>query len=178
MDGNRPVQVTGTGSTREEAIRNREANKQKRLIQIGELPPSALKPNQKQAKRTVALALEEWIDWKSSQTLRSQKISLNVQASYRTMIEKHLIPAIGSKALRALNKADLEQLFFTILPRKKNGRGERLLGESRLRTMQLMLRLMLDCAVDRKYIYENPMKVNRPGFYRVPRVVFSANAFA
>lgn len=157
MDGNRPVQVTGTGSTREEAIRNREANKQKRLIQLGELPPSALKPNQKQAKRTVAQALEEWIDWKSSQTLKSQKISLNVQASYRTMIEKHLIPAIGSKALRALNKADLEQLFFTTLPRKKNGRGERLLGESRLRTMQLMLRSMLDWAVDRKYIFENPM---------------------
>ena len=48
MDGNTPVQVSGTGSTREEAIRNREANKQKRLIKLGEMPPSAAKPNKSQ----------------------------------------------------------------------------------------------------------------------------------
>ena len=158
MDGNTPVQVSGTGSTREEAIRNREANKQKRLIKLGEMPPSAAKPNKRQSDRRVDEALREWIDWKSKQTLRSQKISLNVEASYRTMIEKHLIPAIGNKSLRALTRADLEKLFHSKLPLKRNSRGQRLLGESRLRTMQLMFRSMLDWCVDQKYLFENPMK--------------------
>lgn len=156
-ENNRAVQVSGTGSTREEAIRRREENRQKRLVKLGDLPNSAVKPNLKDASRTIAEGLREWIDWKSRQTLRSQKITLNVEAQYRTLIEKHLIPAIGTKALRALTKNDVETLIFTTLPRKKKANGERLLGESRMRTLQLMFRSMLNWAVDRKYIVENPM---------------------
>ena len=156
-ENNRAVQVSGTGSTREEAIRRREENRQKRLVKLGELPNSAVKPNRKDASRTIAEGLREWIDWKSRQTLRSQKITLNVEAQYRTLIEKHLIPAIGTRALRALTKNDVETLIFTTLPRKKKANGERLLGESRMRTLQLMFRSMLNWAVDRKYIVENPM---------------------
>lgn len=159
MDENgNAIQVTGTGATREEAVRRREANREKRRVQMGLLPPSALKPNKKQASRTVAEGLREWIEWKSKQTLRSQKISLNVQASYRTMIEKHLIPAIGDKPLRALTKKDLEKLLESTLPRKRKPNGERLLGESRMRTLQLMFRSMLDWAVDQRYVVENPMR--------------------
>lgn len=152
------VQVSGTGATREEAIKNREKNYQKRKVELGELPPSVLKAKKKDTGRTVAEALREWIDWKSRQTLRSRKISLNVQATYRTMLEKHVIPAIGSKSLRTLTTADCDKLINDTLIRKKRPDGTRLLGESRMRTLQLMVRSALDWCVDQKYIYENPMR--------------------
>lgn len=157
VDG-RAVQVSGTGATKQEAIRNREKNQHRRLVELGKLPPSSQEVKPKFAAKTVAEALREWIDWKSRQTLRSQKISLNVEASYRTMIEKHLIPAVGHKPLRSLTKSELETLFFSTLPLKRNSKGARLLGESRLRTMQLMFRSMLDWCVNQKYLFENPMK--------------------
>lgn len=155
---NRAVQVSGTGASKEEAIRRREENRQKRLVQRGSLPASALNAKKKDIGRTVSEALREWIDWKSRQTLRSRKISLNVQATYRTMIEKHIIPAIGGKNLRALSTGDCDKLINDTLLRKKKPDGTRLLGESRMRTLQLMFRSALDWCVDQKFIYENPMR--------------------
>ena len=40
VDG-KAVQVSGTGATKQEAIRNRDKNQQKRLVELGQLPPSA-----------------------------------------------------------------------------------------------------------------------------------------
>ena len=158
MEDGAAVQVSGTGATREEAIKNREKNQQKRLVELGKLPPSTLGAKKRDIGRTVADALREWIDWKSKQTLRSRKISLNVQATYRTMIEKHIIPAIGNKNLRGFTTADCDKLINDTLLRKKKADGTRLLGESRMRTLQLMFRSALDWCVDQKYIYENPMR--------------------
>lgn len=155
---NRAVQVSGTGASKEEAIRRREENRQKRLVQRGSLPASALNAKKKDTGRTVSEALREWIDWKSKQTLRSRKISLNVQATYRTMIEKHIIPAVGNKYLRALTTSDCDKLINDTLLRKKKSDGTRLLGESRMRTLQLMFRSALDWCVEQRYIFENPMR--------------------
>ena len=158
MSEGKAIQVSGTGSSRQEAIANREKNRQKRLVELGKLPQSAREPKPKDSSRTVAEALRDWIDWKSAQTLRSRRISLNVQSMYRVMIEKHIIPAIGEKNLLGLTTADCDKLINNTLPRKKKADGRRLLGDSRLRTLQLMFRSALDWCVDQKYIFENPMR--------------------
>lgn len=157
VDG-KAVQVSGTGATKQEAIRNRDKNQQKRLVELGQLPPSARESKPKDFSRTVSDALREWLEWKSAQTLRSKKISLNVQSMYRVMIEKHIVPELGMKSLRSLTTSDCDKLINNTLLRKKNAQGGRLLGDSRLRTLQLMFRSALDWCLDQKYIFENPMR--------------------
>lgn len=156
-DQGRAVQVSGTGNSEEEAIRRRDANYKKRLVQMGQVPVSALGSRPKELKFTTADVLRQWLEWKSRQTSSSQRISLNVIAQYKAIIELHLLPEIGSIPIRLLDRKAIEILLFERLPSKVNPKtSEPVLGASRMRTLQSVLNMACRWAFEERIILENP----------------------
>ena len=170
------VQVSGTGSSEEEAIRRREENWTKRKIQLGELPASALRSTPSELKITLTDWLDEWLRWKSIQTSNEHRISESVVAQYESSIRLHIRPELGTKPIRLITKRQIEDLLFTTLPAKKKTykdefgetveSSEPLLGLSKLRTIQGILNMAFRRAFDERMILENPTlgvpKIDKP----------------
>lgn len=162
----RAVQVSGTAPTEQEAIRRRDANFKKRLVKMGELPLSAISSRPTELKKTTGELLWEWLEWKSRQTNKSQRITEQVVAQYKSLIELHIEPAIGNIPIRLLGRKDIEKMLFETLPAKRKTRidegGKRitldtpLLGKSRLRTIQGVISMACRDAYEERVISEDP----------------------
>jgi integrase len=165
-DKGRAVQVTGTAPTEQEAIRRRDENFKKRLVKMGELPLSAISARPTELKKTTGEVLWEWLEWKSRQTNRSQRISDQVVAQYTSLIKLHIEPAIGNVPIRLLSRKDIEKMLFETLPAKRKTRKDEngkqvtldqpLLGKSPLRAAQGVISMACRYALEEKLIFEDP----------------------
>ncbi|MBO1739795.1 site-specific integrase [Leifsonia sp. TF02-11] len=162
----RAVQVSGTGSTEEEAIKRREENYKKRLVKMGELPISALNTRPIELKKTTGELLWEWHAYKKAATDPKNRVTTQVAAQYANLIRLHIEPALGRIPIRLLQSEDIRNFLFVTLPAKKKVKtypnGERvetkepLVGESHKRAIQGVLNMACRYAVEAKYISENP----------------------
>ena len=121
----KPVQVSGSGTTEEQAILRREKNVIKKLgaTQAGLGQKKTLQAAVFMVKKlTPASTLEElmvdWLEWRKYQTLPSKKISGAVRKQYETHIRLHLGPSeLGQTRLKDLTRNDIDTYFFRELPR-------------------------------------------------------------
>ena len=160
------VQVSGTGDSEAEAKKRRDANWIKRLVQMGELPASALRSTPKELKTNTEQLLWDWLKWKSIQTSSEHRISADVVAQYESIIRLHIAPAIGKKPIRLITRKDLEEFLFTTLSAKKKTykdefgnvveTDEELLGLSKKRAIQGVLSMAFRWATEEQLISANP----------------------
>ena len=160
------VQVSGTGDSEQEAIRRRDENWKKRLVQMGELPLSALGSKPKELKTTTEEHFWKWLEWKSRQTAGKVRVTATVVAQYESAIRLHIVPAIGKIPVRLVTRKILEDFLFDTLPTKKktikdsNGKlietDEQLLGLSKQRTIQGVVNMAFRWAFEEKMLSENP----------------------
>jgi integrase len=170
------VQVSGTGDSEQEAIARRNENFKKRLVQLGELPASALKSIPKELKTTTEELFWDWLEWKSIQTSKEHRITPMVVSQYETIIRLHIAPSLGKKPVRLVVKKDIEDFLFKELPAKrKMGKGEDgkplktdepLLGLSKRRAIQSVINMAFRWAFEEKMLLENPTvgipKIDKP----------------
>jgi len=160
------VQVSGTGNSEQEAITRRNDNWMKRLVQLGELPASAMGSKPKELKMTTEEMFKKWLIWKSIQTSKKHRVTATVVAQYESIIRLHVVPAIGNRPVRLVTKEDLETFLFKTLPAKKKFRKSSdgvlvkteasLLGLSKLRAIQAVVNMAFRWALETKLILENP----------------------
>ena len=103
---------------------------------------------------TLAEWLRRWLAEYAEPTLRP-----NTVRGYRSMIENHVIPALGSKQLRAVTRGDVQK-FYNKLKRTKalshGQEGDRALADSTVRRIHMMLHEALGAAVRARLISQNP----------------------
>ncbi|BDS49490.1 tyrosine-type recombinase/integrase [Rhodoluna sp. KAS3] len=170
------VQVSGTGDSEQEAIRRRDENWKKRLVQMGELPLSALGAKPKELKMTTEEMFWAWLEWKSRQTASERRITPIVVSQYEGVIRLHIAPAFGKVPVRLVSKKIVEEFLFETLPNKrktiKDSEGrlvetdEELIGLSKRRATQGVINMAFRWAYEEKLISENPTigvpKIDKP----------------
>ena len=175
-DKGEAVQVSGTGDSEQEAIARRNENFKKRLVQLGELPASALKSIPKELKTTTEEMFRDWLEWKSIQTSNEHRITPMVVSQYESIIRLHIAPSLGKKPVRLIVRKDLEDFLFKELPAKrklvkaKDGSlvksDEPLLGLSKRRAIQGVINMAFRWAFEEKTLLENPTvgipKIDKP----------------
>lgn len=118
-------QISGSGSTEEQAILQREKNVIKELgkTQAGfgqaeVLQKAVFMIKKLTASSTLEDLMYDWLEWRKYQTLPSKKISGAVRKQYETHIRLHLGPsALGQMKIGEIRRNDIETYFFKELPR-------------------------------------------------------------
>lgn len=129
-DGEKPVQISGTGSTEAEAIERREARIIARLNQEGSTSRKAVflkttnvenQSNGLTAESPFADLLYDWLKWKRRQNLPSKMITKAVWKQYETHARLHLAPSeLGATPIGNITRSTLNKYFFeTLLERRK-----------------------------------------------------------
>lgn len=187
--GDKPVQISGTGRTEDEAIERREQNVLKRLSEIAgtttaaqimrkaEISPSigGLSP-----ESPFSDLLYEWLKWKKRQSLPSKAITPAVYKQYETHVRKHLAPSeLGVTAIGRLNRLTFEKYFFETLieQTKPVVRDDKVifvpyLSVSNRRAQQAIVNQALNYAVSQLRILDvNPAS----GMERIPKDDYRLN---
>lgn len=125
----KPIQISGTGRSPEEAIERREANVYKRLAPLAGsavvakvLKKADITPNAHGLTLDSPFSdlLWDWLKWKKRQTMPSKAITPAVQKQYETHIRLHLGPSqLGATPIGALTRSLFETYFFETLPEIK-----------------------------------------------------------
>lgn len=89
--------------------------------------------------------LNEWATkWSSTLTVKPR-----TQASYESLLRSRILPKFGKRQLASLRRSDIQEWIASMM---KEG-----LSASRARQAVIVLRLMLDAAVDDRLIARNPV---------------------
>jgi integrase len=123
--GEKPMQISGTGRTPDEAVERREQNVVKRLASMGGASQAAAymkKANITPVANDISLdspfcdLLFDWLKWKKRQTLPSKRITPAVYKQYETHVRLHLAPSkLGMTQIGALNRNVFDEYFFETL---------------------------------------------------------------
>jgi integrase len=121
----KPVQVSGSGSSEDQAIQRREKNVIKKLAgtqsvyaQAKVLQQAVATTKKLTTHSTLYELMVDWLEWRKYQTIPSKKISGAVRKQYETHIRLHLGPSeLGRMNLNEINRNDIETYFFRELPR-------------------------------------------------------------
>lgn len=123
--GEKPIQISGTGRTPDEAIERRESNVVKRLAAAGGASQAAAylkKANITPVANDISLdspfcdLLFDWLKWKKRQTLPSKRITPAVYKQYETHVRLHLADSkLGLTPIGALNRNTFDEYFFETL---------------------------------------------------------------
>jgi integrase len=159
----KPVQVSGSGTTQEQAIHRREKNVIKKLgatPQAAFAQPEVLQKAVAYTKKlsssiTLSELMTDWLEWRKYQTLPSKKISGAVRKQYETHIRLHLGPSdLGGMPINTITRNDIEHYFFRELPRNtkviiRDGKEEEVpyLSVSNQRAQQSIVSMALNYAV-------------------------------
>ena len=98
--------------------------------------------------------LRRWLTEYAEPTLRPSTVS-----NYRGIIEKHILPSLGSKQLRSVTRNDVQKLYNRLKRTKviHNGQeGEKNLADSTVRGIHMMLHEAMEAAVRARLISRNP----------------------
>jgi integrase len=187
--GEKPVQISGTGRTSEEAIERREENVLKRLSEIAGTSTAAKIMRKAEIAPSVSgLTLEspfsdllyEWLKWKKRQTLPSKAITPAVYKQYETHVRKHLSSSpLGTTAIGNLNRHAFETYFFETLMEQTKPivRDDKVhyvpyLSVSNRRAQQAIINQALNYAVSQLRLLDvNPAS----GMERIPKEDYRLN---
>lgn len=156
-------QIKGTGvSVRVAETRLDEAYK-RYLVRTGEADPRILSSSPGALDLTFGEYLDAWL----KKVEARGKVQVNTLARYKGAVENHIKPHIGFIPIRLLDKRNVENLLYNILPAKKvmrknkNGElvvtAEPLLGNSPMRKVYDLLHQSLEEAVNDNIIVRSPM---------------------
>lgn len=134
--------ITGTGSTRQEALHRLDERMNERQ---GGAIPSTQEVNQ--GKHLYRDWFYEWLDG-----IPTQKVSDIVKHGYRRKGEMYLLDFIGEKNVEDLETEELRYLFDFTLPGLTKPNGERLLSEASMLNIYRVLQMSLTEATRRKKI--------------------------
>lgn len=187
--GEKPVQISGTGRSPDEAVERREQNVLKRLSEIaGTTTAAQIMKRSDIAPIASGLTVEspfadllyEWLKWKKRQTLPSKAITPAVYKQYETHVRLHLSSSeIGMTAIGHLNRLLLEKYFFETLiehtkPIVRNDKVVYVpfLSVSNRRAQQAIVNQALNYAVSQLRILDiNPAS----GMERIPKEDYRLN---
>jgi integrase len=156
------VQITGHGSSPDQAIQSREKNVIRKLSETQTVfgQAKALQQAMSFTKKltpssTLHELMNDWLEWRKYQTIPSKKISGAVRKQYETHIRLHLGPSeLGQMPINEINRNDIETYFFRELPRntKKIIREDKevevpYLSVSNQRAQQSIVNMALNYAV-------------------------------
>jgi integrase len=103
---------------------------------------------------TVAAHARRWLDH------RKPWLAGGTEYDYRRILEAHVIPSFGDRPVSALTIEDVEGFIATLKERK--GTKGRKLSNRRANMVLAVLRLVLDAAVKRGWLDENPARAIQP----------------
>jgi integrase len=106
--------------------------------------------------RTVAELLERWLEWRQS----VRPISPTTVATYRSYIDRSILPAIGKLQLGRLDAATLDAFYAHL--RKQGGKGGRPMAASSVHQVHAILSGALNRAVVWGWIAHNPARLATP----------------
>ena len=98
--------------------------------------------------------LRRWLAEYAEPTLRPSTVR-----GYRSMIENHVLPRLGSKQLRSVTRNDVQKLYNRLKRTKvmSHGQeGDRNLADSTVRRIHMMLHEAFEAAVRARLISQNP----------------------
>ena len=94
--------------------------------------------------RAGKVALEDWAKkWTAGLTVKPK-----TKATYESLLRSRILPVFGNRRLSQLRRSDIQEWVASML--------EKPLSPSRVRQALIVLRLMLDAAVDDRLIARNP----------------------
>lgn len=152
VEGARTVRIFGEGATPQAAKAALERNKVKRMVAVGSLPATALQHAPGVAVLTTGAWLHQWMRTKT-------KLGESTRAQYETRIRMYLEPKFGDIPLTLLTTEAIERFILDELPALTKKDGSRLLGDTAIRNIFIILSSALDAAVKRGKIPANPAKV-------------------
>jgi integrase len=102
---------------------------------------------QRRRQPKVIMTLEEFVraEWKPNAALALKKSTMRI---YGFQLEKHIFPALGEVSLRDINRAHIEACLSRLLQKGH--------ATSTLRSVRATFSTVLEAAVGRKYLAENP----------------------
>ena len=102
---------------------------------------------------TVAKWLLKWFD-----DYVDKNVKISTKSSYETIIQRHLIPYIGHIKLDKLKKADIEEMYLTLLKKgRADGKGG--LSVKTVNNVALVLHKALSEAMKHELIIKNPADI-------------------
>ena len=119
--------------------------KRQQALEILQSRMSLATEQRRQPKVTMTLAEFVRAEWKPNAELALKKSSMRI---YNYQLEKYIFPAIGETPLRDVNRAHIEACLSRL---KQKGHAT-----STLRSVRATFSTVLETAVGRKYLTENP----------------------
>lgn len=156
------TQISGNGTSPEQAIQRRERNVFKKLgasktpnLQAKVIQQAVAATKGLNAKSTFHEVMLDWLEWRRYQTSPSKKISGAVRKQYETHIRLHLGPSeMGQTPIDELSRPIIENYFFRELPRDtkiiwRDGENQEVpkLSISNQRAQQSIVNMVLNYAV-------------------------------
>ncbi|MEN9714666.1 MAG: hypothetical protein RJA35_133 [Actinomycetota bacterium] len=125
--GGKTKQVSGSGSSPDQAIQRREKKVVETLAGTQSIyaQPKVFQQAYSVTKKltpssTFHELLIDWLEWRKYQTIPSKKISGAVRKQYETHIRLHLGPSeLGYMKINEISRNDIETYFFKELPRNQ-----------------------------------------------------------
>lgn len=140
----RPKYITGQGATKTAAKKNLQKNMEKHYALLAEerLLPREL--------RELTLANYWRENWRPAAEASGRYKTENSSDTSRRNMEMHVLPSLGSKALREITPSDIKELIGLTLPRKG-------LGPHTIANIRKALHTVLEDAVGDGKLLANPM---------------------
>jgi site-specific recombinase XerD len=153
------IRVVSFGATKKEALERRDIKVLEYQVQKGDAPVSVLRSTPQAVRLTVAEFLRQWWDG-----LPRNELGRNTLKMYQNQIEGHLIPALGEKSLRLLERKDCREFFTNTLPNKAYDKfnPDARLSPRSIRNCDKVLRMALRSAVADGLIFVSPMDGIKP----------------
>lgn len=158
-ENGKSIRVVSFGATKKEALERRDIKVLEYQVLKGDAPVTALRATPQAVKLTVKDFLRQW--WEH---LPRNELGRNTLKMYQNQIESHLIPALGDRSLRLLERKDCREFITNTLPNKaynKNNPEARLSPQS-VRNCDKVLRMALHAAVTDGLIFVSPMDGIKP----------------
>ena len=96
--------------------------------------------------------MERWLDEYAVPTLRPNTVSV-----YNNCIKNHIRPALGEKPLRFITRNDVQRFYNKLKRTKSRSAGkDKLLSDTTVRGVHMLLHEIMDAAVRAKLIFKNP----------------------
>lgn len=98
--------------------------------------------------------MNRWIDEYAVPTLRPSTLN-----GYRSDIKNHISPALGEKQIRSVTRNDVQKFYNSLKNKKSRSRvhgEEKLLSDSMIRSIHMLLHEIMDAAVRAMLISKNP----------------------
>jgi len=129
----------------------------KRNVVASKLADYIANKKEKEPQRASNQTMAKWL-WSWFDSYVDKNVKLSTKISYETIIKNQLLPYIGQIKLNELKKADIEDMYNSLL---RNGRlnGKGGLSVKTVQNVSLVLHKALDEAMKHEYIIKNPADI-------------------